>query len=139
MKSAHLDAHGKPLPSLNPRGATKLSHSAAWSLPIELRKRVKGEVRFDDGSRALYATFEATKIRISKAVGERVLLPAVRTASKDTLIFADAFSCREQIEQLTNRHALHSAQALKMACEYGPRGPSGNFTKATIWKINPWR
>ena len=79
------------------------------------------------------------KYDISKPVGERVLLPAVRTASKDTLIVADGFSCREQIEQLTNRHALHSAQVLKMACESGPRGPSGNFTKATIWKINPWR
>ena len=59
MKSAHLEADGKLLPSnttLNPRGAAKLSHADAWSLPIEMRKRVKGEVRFDDGSRALYAT-----------------------------------------------------------------------------------
>ena len=48
-------------------------------------------------------------------------------ASKDTLIVADGFSCREQIEQLTDRHALQPAQVLKMARESGPQGPSGNF------------
>jgi Fe-S oxidoreductase len=71
--------------------------------------------------------FEATKYAVSKAVGERVLLPVVRDASKDTLIIADGFSCREQIEQLTDRHALHTAQVLKMARDSGPQGPSGNF------------
>jgi FAD/FMN-containing dehydrogenase/Fe-S oxidoreductase len=71
--------------------------------------------------------FEAGKYDISKACGERVLLPAVRRAGKDTLIIADGFSCREQIEQLTDRHALHTAQVLRMACETGPLGPSGNY------------
>ena len=71
--------------------------------------------------------FEADKYGVSKAVGERVLLPAVREANKDTLIIADGFSCREQIEQLTDRHALHLAQVLKMARETGPQGPSANF------------
>ncbi len=59
MKPPTLEADGKVLPSnttLQPRGAANLSHADAWSLPIEMRKRVKGEVRFDDGSRALYAT-----------------------------------------------------------------------------------
>ena len=31
-----------------------------------------------------------------------------------TLIVADGFSCREQIEQETNRKALHLAQVLQM-------------------------
>jgi FAD/FMN-containing dehydrogenase/Fe-S oxidoreductase len=52
---------------------------------------------------------------ISVKAGERVLLPAVRGASKDTLIIADGFSCREQIAQMTDRRALHLAQVIDMA------------------------
>lgn len=51
---------------------------------------------------------------VGKAAGERVLLPAVREASPETIIMADGFSCREQIEQGTNRKAMHSAQVLQM-------------------------
>jgi hypothetical protein len=71
--------------------------------------------------------FETGKYDVSRACAERVLLPAVRSAGKDTLIIADGFSCREQIEQLTDRHALHTAQVLRMARETGPLGPSGNY------------
>ncbi|HVX51891.1 MAG TPA: hypothetical protein VHB48_17140 [Chitinophagaceae bacterium] len=52
---------------------------------------------------------------VSVAVGERVLLPAVRSASPQALIIADGFSCREQVEQQTNRKAMHTAQVLQMA------------------------
>ncbi len=54
---------------------------------------------------------------ISIKAGERVLLPAVRNADKDTLIIADGFSCREQIAQTTDRHALHLAEVIQMAME----------------------
>ncbi|MGN6639662.1 MAG: hypothetical protein ACTHJ8_12185, partial [Mucilaginibacter sp.] len=47
--------------------------------------------------------------------GERVLLPEVRKADADTIIVADGFSCREQIEQETDRKGLHIAQVLQMA------------------------
>lgn len=56
---------------------------------------------------------------VSIQVGERILLPAVRRAAKDTLILADGFSCREQIAQVTNRRALHLAQVLQMALQGG--------------------
>jgi Fe-S oxidoreductase len=59
--------------------------------------------------------FEAEKYEVSLAIGERVLLPAVRNASSDTLIIADGFSCHRQIEQLTGRKALHIAEVLLMA------------------------
>ena len=59
--------------------------------------------------------FEAGKFPVSQAIGERVLLPAVRTALPDTLIVADGFSCREQIAQATGRRAMHLAEVLKMA------------------------
>ncbi|HEX3934793.1 MAG TPA: hypothetical protein VHW43_08950, partial [Puia sp.] len=35
-------------------------------------------------------------------------------ADKDTIIIADGFSCREQIEQETDRKGLHLAQVLQM-------------------------
>jgi hypothetical protein len=43
------------------------------------------------------------------------------------LILADGFSCREQVQQTTDRVPLHLAQILKMALDQGPRGPAGNF------------
>jgi FAD/FMN-containing dehydrogenase/Fe-S oxidoreductase len=52
---------------------------------------------------------------VSIKAGERVLLPAVRNAARDTLIIADGFSCREQIVQTTGREALHLAQIIQMA------------------------
>jgi Fe-S oxidoreductase len=36
------------------------------------------------------------RYRVSMGVGERVLLPAVRSAGDDTLLIANGFSCREQ-------------------------------------------
>ena len=62
---------------------------------------------------------------VSVKCGERVLLPKVREASSEQLIIADGFSCREQIQQETDRHALHSAQVLQMALRHGPTGPRG--------------
>lgn len=59
--------------------------------------------------------FEREKYEVSRAVGERVLLPAVREASPQTLIVSDGFSCREQIAQLTGRRAFHLAEILKLA------------------------
>jgi FAD/FMN-containing dehydrogenase/Fe-S oxidoreductase len=54
---------------------------------------------------------------VSVAVGERVLLPRVRDADPGTLVVADGFSCRTQIEQGTGRHALHLAEVLRRAME----------------------
>jgi FAD/FMN-containing dehydrogenase/Fe-S oxidoreductase len=56
--------------------------------------------------------FDAEKYEVSQAIGERVLLPAVRRSSPDTVIVADGFSCRERIEQSTGREALHLADLL---------------------------
>ena len=81
--------------------------------------------------------FEADKYDVSIACGERVLLPEVRKAGKDTLIVADGFSCREQVRQTTDRHALHIAQVMKMAIDQGPRGPSGNFPEENYIQPEP--
>jgi Fe-S oxidoreductase len=52
---------------------------------------------------------------VSIKCGERVLLPKVREVDERTVIVADGFSCREQIHQETDRHALHLAEVLQMA------------------------
>jgi FAD/FMN-containing dehydrogenase/Fe-S oxidoreductase len=61
--------------------------------------------------------FEEKHYDLSMKIGERVLLPMVREADRDTLIIANGFSCREQIEQSTGRKTLHFAEVLKMAYE----------------------
>jgi len=72
--------------------------------------------------------FEAGEhYEVSMRVGERVLLPKVREAAADTLIIANGFSCREQIDQSTDRQALHLAQVLKMAMDEGPQGTPGDY------------
>jgi hypothetical protein len=72
--------------------------------------------------------FEAGEhYEVSMRVGERVLLPRVREAAADTLIVANGFSCREQIEQSTDRQALHLAQVLQMALREGPNGTPGDY------------
>jgi hypothetical protein len=57
--------------------------------------------------------FEAGHYDVSRAAGERVLLPRVRDADQDTVVLADGFSCRTQIEQGdTGRVAVHLAELL---------------------------
>jgi hypothetical protein len=69
--------------------------------------------------------FEKEKYDVSKAIGELELLPAVRQAPTDWLIVADGFSCREQIAQETDRHALHLAEVLQMALREATETPEG--------------
>ena len=67
--------------------------------------------------------FEAGHYDTSVKVGEHKLLPIVRDAPPETLLIADGFSCKTQVEQLTDRRPLHTAQVIKMAMEHGPEGP----------------
>jgi FAD/FMN-containing dehydrogenase/Fe-S oxidoreductase len=56
--------------------------------------------------------FEKEKYEVSQAIGERILLPAVRRADSATVIVTDGFSCREQIAQNSSRRAVHFAEAI---------------------------
>jgi hypothetical protein len=67
------------------------------------------------------------KYQVSIKCGERVLLPRVRGAAKDTLIIANGFSCREQISQTTNRRALHLAEILHTALSNQSHEIAGNY------------
>src|SRR5690606_13084841 len=80
--------------------------------------------------------FEAEKYDVSIGAGERVLLPAVRGAGRDTIIITDGFSCREQIRQTTDRRALHLAQVLRMALE-SDRLPAGRTPESYARALAP--
>ncbi|MFL5591630.1 MAG: (Fe-S)-binding protein, partial [Ktedonobacteraceae bacterium] len=78
--------------------------------------------------------FEIDHYDVSIKAGERVLLPAVRHADKDTLIIADGFSCREQIAQTTDRQALHLAQVIQMAMHESQGGAEEDYPEAAYTK-----
>ncbi|MBO0866509.1 MAG: FAD-binding oxidoreductase, partial [Mycobacterium sp.] len=59
------------------------------------------------------------RYEVSRAAGERALLPKVRAAPPDTLVLADGFSCRSQITGGTDRDPLHLAQVLALAIREG--------------------
>ena len=61
--------------------------------------------------------YEREHYDLSLAMGERVLLPAVRATEPTTRVIADGFSCRCQIENGTGRRALHSAEILAEALD----------------------
>jgi Fe-S oxidoreductase len=59
--------------------------------------------------------YEKDKYVVSVAAAERALLPQIRAAAATTLVVANGFSCRSQIEQLSTRGALHLAELLVLA------------------------
>jgi Fe-S oxidoreductase len=63
--------------------------------------------------------FEKDHYDVSMQCGERLLLPKIREAAADTLIVANGFSCREQIEQATGRRVFHLAELLALARQRG--------------------
>jgi len=67
------------------------------------------------------------KYDVSIKAGERALLPMVREAARETIVLADGFSCRGQIEQATSRRGLHLAQVIQMALRGGANGRHGEY------------
>jgi FAD/FMN-containing dehydrogenase/Fe-S oxidoreductase len=59
--------------------------------------------------------YQAETYDVSMAMGELTLFPAVRNADAESLIVADGFSCRHQIEHGTSRKPLHVAEVLASA------------------------
>jgi FAD/FMN-containing dehydrogenase/Fe-S oxidoreductase len=59
--------------------------------------------------------FEKEKYEISMRAAERVLFPTIREAKSDTMLLANGFSCREQIEQGTGRRTKHVAELIAEA------------------------
>jgi hypothetical protein len=89
--------------------------------------------------------YEREKYAVSHAVGEGVLLPAVRKAPDSTLVVADGFSCREQIAQNTDRGALHVAEVLDMVLRRGQERPKERpeasvvrRRRRRVWRSRSW-
>ncbi|HEY2862547.1 MAG TPA: FAD-linked oxidase C-terminal domain-containing protein [Casimicrobiaceae bacterium] len=59
--------------------------------------------------------YQAEHYSVSMQMAEQTLLPAVRSASAETLIVADGFSCRHQIHDGTGRDPVHAASVLARA------------------------
>jgi len=59
--------------------------------------------------------FETAHRDLAIAIGEQLLLPAVRTAAESTAVVADGFSCHEQIRQETSRQPVHVAEVVAAA------------------------
>jgi Fe-S oxidoreductase len=59
--------------------------------------------------------FESSHYDVSVAVAEHAMLPALRAEPPGTVLLADGFSCRTQIEQLAGRPATHLAELLRDA------------------------
>jgi Fe-S oxidoreductase len=76
--------------------------------------------------------YEEKHYDVSIACGERVLLPKVRESSPDTLVVTAGFSCRSQIEQETDRRALHIAQVIQLARDHGASGPRAPYPERAV-------
>jgi FAD/FMN-containing dehydrogenase/Fe-S oxidoreductase len=50
---------------------------------------------------------------VARTIGERTLLPRVRALDRETIVVADGFSCREQIEAHSEARTMHIAEILR--------------------------
>jgi FAD/FMN-containing dehydrogenase/Fe-S oxidoreductase len=114
-----LTERGSELPDLS--GVTAVAqphchHHAVmnWSTDRALLKRAGADVQAVGGCCGLAGNFgvERGHHDVSVAVAETALLPAVRAASDDAVVLADGFSCRTQLDQLSDRSGKHLAELL---------------------------
>jgi FAD/FMN-containing dehydrogenase/Fe-S oxidoreductase len=100
---------------------------------VELLQRfgVRAQV-LDSGCCGLAGDFGMTRAHreVSFACAEQVMLPAIREADPRTIVMADGFSCRTQIDSgRTGRSAAHLSEVLLAAV----RGmPLGDYPERTI-------
>jgi FAD/FMN-containing dehydrogenase/Fe-S oxidoreductase len=60
--------------------------------------------------------YDRRHYEVSRAAGERVLFPAVRSAEAADLVVAPGYSCRTQIADFCDgRHSMHTAELLALA------------------------
>jgi FAD/FMN-containing dehydrogenase/Fe-S oxidoreductase len=111
----HGHCHHKSLMKMTDEESVLTKMGVDWSAPAPGCCGMAGSFGFDED-----------KYELSMAIGELELLPAVRQAPAESLIIADGFSCREQIAQGTDRHALHLAEVISMALR-GVSSPDGSY------------
>ncbi|MFG2635969.1 FAD-binding and (Fe-S)-binding domain-containing protein [Streptomyces sp. NPDC048362] len=67
--------------------------------------------------------FEKGHFEVSRTCAEEQLLPSVREAPEGTVVLADGFSCRTQLEQLAGIRGRHLAEVLAQALDEPARAP----------------
>jgi Fe-S oxidoreductase len=85
-----------------------------WDADAELLARAGAQVDRVGGCCGLAGNFgmERGHYDVSVAVAEQQLLPAIAKSAPDTVVLADGFSCRTQLDDLAGRPALHLAELL---------------------------
>lgn len=59
--------------------------------------------------------YDENRFAVSRAIAERVLIPAINQSTPETIVIADGFACRAQIRNFcAGRRPLHLAQALNL-------------------------
>jgi Fe-S oxidoreductase len=84
-----------------------------WEADAALLRAAGAEVASVGGCCGLAGNFGVVQghYDVSVAVATTALLPAL-AADPDAVVLADGFSCRTQVDQLTDRHAVHLAELL---------------------------
>lgn len=85
-----------------------------WEADEALLKRAGAEIQRLGGCCGLAGNFGVEKghYDVSLAVAEQQLLPAVKAAAAESFILADGYSCRTQLEDLSERQGIHLAKLL---------------------------
>lgn len=123
-----FEKHNLPVPKLEGKAVVwgHCHHKATGGMDPEM-KLIKEDMGLDakqaeGGCCGLAGSwgFEDGKYDLSMQCGEIGLLPAVRDADPSTLIIANGFSCKTQLEQSdTGRRALHVAEVMRIARQLG--------------------
>jgi FAD/FMN-containing dehydrogenase/Fe-S oxidoreductase len=119
----YLDARGYRPPPLDRRAIVQLHCHQKAVLGVDADRRLLGALGVEvaepeEGCCGMAGAFgfEAGRpYETSVRIAERALLPAVRAAEDATIVIADGFSCRTQIEQGSGRRAAHLAEVLAEA------------------------
>jgi FAD/FMN-containing dehydrogenase/Fe-S oxidoreductase len=126
----HGHCHQKSLDHMDDKtyGELKSTKEVLKDMGVEFENPATGCC----GMAGAFGYEEGDHYDVSIACGERKLLPEVRKSDERKLIIADGFSCREQIEQETDRTALHLAQVIQLAIRHGPPGPLNGKPEAEL-------
>lgn len=93
-----------------------------WQADARLLAEAGAEITAVGGCCGLAGNFgvEQGHYEVSAAVAGAALLPAVAAAGDEDLVLADGFSCRTQLEHLSERRGIHLAQLLADRLGPGP-------------------
>ena len=122
MMSEFITANDLELPQLKGKAILHNHCNQKAVLDAKAVHRVLNEMGIDfeepqEGCCGMAGSFGYVKEHypLSIEIAEQHLLPAVRKAEDDTFIVAEAFSCRTQIKDGTDREPMHTVQLVQHA------------------------